>query len=535
MTSISSAWGITVRTNFSLISERLANCFGDKIALYNIERDRSYTFRQFHELTNKITNMMRHKLELSKGHRWLTILENDNLSILHYFTAMKGDATGCFTNYRDDFEVHAQQIDLLKPKVVFLESELLSRYYQMLRERGIVAVTMDRIEEERPGLHYFWDLLEGVSDANPNIISDERTDPKVIRFTGGTTGNSKAAMYSIQNWIDTKHSFYSLEDASWGGDDRTLHLTPMSHGSGMLFLPTLFKGGTTYTMNKPDLADWCRNVEQFEISKTFLVPTVLYRLLEMPEAKQSNLSSLETIFYGAAPMSASKLHRLLDRFGSVFTQIYASTEHPGLAVSMSRDDHRMIDGSLEHLSAAGKAVPGLELTIVDDDGEPVKFGEAGEIWIRSSTTILGYFENPEGTAKEFSDGYWKSGDIARMDEKGYIYIVDRKKDMIISGGFNVYCSEVEGAINTHESVFMSAVIGVPHKEWGEAVHAEIILREGGQVSEEELIKFVRLQLGGYKTPKTINIVKELPLNAVGKVLRREVRKRFWQAQDRNVG
>jgi acyl-CoA synthetase (AMP-forming)/AMP-acid ligase II len=187
------------------------------------------------------------------------------------------------------------------------------------------------------------------------------------------------------------------------------------------------------------------------------------------------------------------------------------------------------------LSSAGRVTAGVVVEIMDDDGEPVKRGEIGEFWLRSRGVCLGYLDNPEKTAEEFYDGYWKSGDMGYKDENGYIYLVDRKKDMIISGGFNIYATEVEAAINAHNAIFMSAVVGIPHEEWGEAVHAEVMLREGEQVSEQELIAFVKESLGSYKSPKSIVIVDQLPLTVVGKVLRKDVRKKYWENSDRAVG
>ena len=172
---------------------------------------------------------------------------------------------------------------------------------------------------------------------------------------------------------------------------------------------------------------------------------------------------------------------------------------------------------------------------MDDNGQPVEVGSPGEIWMRSRGTIDGYYKNPEATKAEFVDGYWKSGDIAYQDDQGFIFMIDRKKDMIITGGFNVYSVEVESAINAHEAVLNCAVIGVPHEEWGESVHAEVILRDSMSVDEKELIAFVKEKLGGYKSPKSIKYVDQLPVSAVGKVLRREVRDKYWKKNERQLG
>ena len=183
---------------------------------------------------------------------------------------------------------------------------------------------------------------------------------------------------------------------------------------------------------------------------------------------------------------------------------------------------------------AGRPLPGVEVIIADDEGKEVSRGEKGEIWVRCDAVVTEYYKDPENTAANFQDGFWKSGDVGYMDEDGYIYIVDRKKDMIISGGFNVYASEVEHALNSHPAVQQSVVVGIPHEEWGESVHAEVILSEDQAITPEELIQYCKAKIASYKVPKTIDYVKELPTSGVGKVLRRKVREKYWENQVRNV-
>ena len=325
-----------------------------------------------------------------------------------------------------------------------------------------------------------------------------------------------------------------MPDSVWSPHTRFLHLAP-THGSGLLVLPTLYKGGCTVTMNEPDLEVWCQNIRKENINTAMMVPTLLYRLLAMDGSFTADLRSLETVFYGAAPMSPGKLVELQAAFGNIFIQVYGSTEHTGMALSMSKADH-LVDNFVDdaHLASAGRPVGGVELQIMGDDGMPVASGEIGEIWLRSRAVILGYFGNPEQTAAEFDNGFWKSGDLGRIDDQGFVYIVDRKKDMIISGGFNVYANEVEAAINSHEAVLMSAVVGIPHEEWGEAIHAEVVLKQNKELDADVLKGHVRDQLGGYKTPKSVAFVPQLPLSVAGKVLRKDVRKKYWTDENRKV-
>lgn len=523
-----------MKINFGVISQRLADTFGDREALVNIERDRRYNFREFHLLTNQIVNMMRGKLDLLRGDHWVAILENDNCSLLHWFTAMKGEAAACYTNYRDSLEDHTYQVDTVNAKVVFIEAALLPSHYAMLRERQITIVSMDPPPTEFTGVHHFWDLLEGVSKKNPGVINDDRDDVVILRFTGGTTGRGKCAMYCADNILMCRDSFYALPDQVWDSDVRMLHLAPITHGSGMLYLPTLFKGGATVTMNFPDLDAWCDNIAAEKVTLVMMVPTLLYRLLELDTRGLKRLETLETVCYGAAPMSPSKLKELQLALGNIFIQLYGSTEHICASLALSKPDH-ILEGDDRHLASAGRPVPGVEVELMDDDGQRVATGEIGELWLRSRATGKGYFGDPEQTASEFKDGFWKSGDIGRMDEWGFVYIVDRKKDMIITGGFNVYANEVESALDSHPAVLMSAVVGIPHEEWGEAIHAEVTLKTGAEAEPVELIEHVREQLGGYKSPKTVAVVEELPVSAVGKVLRRQVREKYWSSEERKVG
>ncbi|MGH8789945.1 MAG: class I adenylate-forming enzyme family protein [Cupriavidus necator] len=523
-----------MRINFARLMEHTAVRWPEREALVNIERQRRYTYRELHTLTNRIVNMMRERLALQRGDTYLCILDNDNLSLLHTWTALKGEAAAAFTNLRDAIDEHRWQVECMRPKVVFLENALLAPYYPMLRELGVTVVCMDPVPAEfaqAEGLYSFWDLLENVSGDDPGVESDIHADPLLYRFTGGTTGKSKCARYTMDNWLACRDAFFAEADHAIAPDSRVLHMAPVSHGSGLYFLPTLFRGGCTITQNQPDIKAWCRNVEAEKATVSGLVPTVLYWLLDLPEASEHDLSSLQTIYYGAAPISPSKLERLQARFGNIFLQIYGSTECLQPVALLPKQDH--IAGA-SHLASAGRVASTAEVIVVDDNGTRLPAGETGEIWIRSRATISGYFRNPEGTATEFVNGFWKSGDLGYVCDQGFLYIVDRKKDMIITGGFNVYAIEVEAALNAHPAVSNSTVVGVPHEEWGEAVHAEVMLKAGEQVSAEALIEHVKGRLGRYKAPKTVAFVDALPVSAVGKVLRRQVRDKYWANQARRV-
>jgi len=524
-----------VKINFGRLLLQTARQFSDRQALVNVERVRTFTFMELHLLTNKICNLLRDRFGLARGDVYANLLENDNMGLLHFWM-FKAEASGAWLNYRDSYDEHMWQIDLIRPRLVFMEASLIGGYYDPLRERGIEIVCMDPPAEQREGVHNLWDLLEEASDAETGVEHDGDEHIALYRFTGGTTGKGKCAMYTLNSLMRPMYGFYSHPEDLIPRHARHLHVTPLSHASSLFVLPFHFKGGTQVTMNLPDLHGLCEHIQNERVTSTLLVPTLLYRFLEFDVEERFDLSSLDTVFYGASPMSPDKLKGLQAKFGNIFVQMYGATEaFPPVAI-LGKAEHRLESAEdLARLGSAGKPVAGYEVMMVDEAGREVSAGETGEAWLRGPGIIKGYFKNAEQTEAEFTeDGWWKSGDMMFMDPKGYIYIVDRKKDMIISGGFNVYATEVEEALNAHPAVLMSAVIGIPHEEWGEAVHADVILKEGGEMDPSELIAFCKERKGKYKAPKTIAFVEELPVSTVGKILRRKVREKYWKGQERQV-
>lgn len=513
-----------MQIDFSVVSENLARTFGDAECIVNVERNRRYSFREFHRLTNRIANMMRSRLTLARGDTWLCILNNDSLSLLSQFTAFKGEACACYTNATDTLDVQANQIDLVKPKVVFIEAELLPTHYALLKQHGITVISMDPPPADFPEVLHFWSLLEGIGDENPNVVHDDRQDCLYLRFTGGTTGAPKAVMYSIDNWIASRDFHYAGPDSIPVRGMRMLHFGMISHASGMVLAPAMFRGGCNITMNDRSLQTWCRTVEREKVTATVMVPAMLYRLLESPEARESNLSSLQTIYYGASTIIPARLKQLSERFGNIFVQLYGSSEHPAAVTMMGKEDHLPgPDGNESHLASAGRVVPGVEVLIVDREGRPVQDGQDGEIWMRSHAICLGYLHAPEKTAEEFCNGYWKSGDFGRVDANGFVYVLDRVKDTVVSSDRNVYPSLVEAAICAHPHVAMAVVVGIDDPSCGEYVHAEVVLREGQSVEIEELHRFIAGRVPAECLPRTIDFAASLPVSAVGKVLRRAVR------------
>jgi acyl-CoA synthetase (AMP-forming)/AMP-acid ligase II len=266
------------------------------------------------------------------------------------------------------------------------------------------------------------------------------------------------------------------------------------------------------------------------------VPTMLYVLMAYPDLKKYDLSSIKTIIYAASPMPVAKIKQALEIFGPVLKQGYGLTETSAGICCLTEEDH-VIEGDpkkLKRLASAGRPVSECDVRVVNEKGEDVKPGEVGEVIERGDDTMLGYWKDPELTAETLRNGWMYTRDMATVDEDGYVYLVDRKGDMIISGGFNIYPSEVEGVLYRHPAVFETAVIGVPDDKWGEAVKAVVVLKEGMTASEEELINLCKQHLSRYKKPKSVEFVKELPKNPIGKILKRKLKEKYWAGRDRMI-
>ena len=521
--------------NFCRVMAAMALRYKDNLAVINVERGRRYTFPEYHRLTNRIANMCRDRLGLRHGGTAMLILDNDNFSLVHLPAILKQEAAFVFGNLRDGPEESARQIDYVGAEAVFIETRMLAAYHDLLKSRGCTIVAMDREPGLPDDILCFWDLVEAASDADNDVELDLREHIVRLHFTSGTTGQSKCGMYTPDHFFACNDSFYIHPDFSLDETTRYLALAPLSHASSMPFLASFFTGGATYTLNTPDLAAWCKTVQEERITHALLVPTLLYRLLDMNSTEVYDLSSLRTLVYGAAPIAPAAVGRLVEQFGQIFVQLYGASETVMCISVLNKHDHdTSTEPARRRVGSAGRITPGVELIVADDEGRPLPTGATGEIWLRTRATIIGYYRNPEGTAAEFTNGFWKSGDLGYVDDRGYLFIVDRKKDMIITGGFNVYAVEVEAALSEHPAVMMSAVVGVPHADWGEAVHAEVILRQDITTSTDQLIDHVKARLGGYKAPKTIKFVDELPLSPVGKVLRRQVKERYWAGRDRRI-
>ncbi len=372
-------------------------------------------------------------------------------------------------------------------------------------------------------------LADRLGEASPIDLTDAN-DYAIINYTGGTTGKSKGAIRRHRSGAASTLSI--VADFELPDVPRYLAAAPITHVSGTKVTPSLIKGGTVHLLKGFEPERFLATIEREKINCTLMVPTMIYVMLDHPRLAEMDLSSLELILYGASPMSPTRLVEGLERIGPVFSQLYGQTECYPVSV-LRKADH---DAKRPELFAScGFPITSCSVTLRDDDNEEVAPGEAGEICVRAPHAMEQYWKRPEQTAETFKGGWLHTGDVARADERGYLYIVDRKKDMIVSGGFNIFPREVEDVLSSHPDVAMAAVIGVPHEKWGEAVTALIVARPGTQPVAEALMQHVKDRKGSTHAPKQVEFVDSLPLTAVGKVDKKVLRAKYWTGRDRQVG
>jgi acyl-CoA synthetase (AMP-forming)/AMP-acid ligase II len=373
-----------------------------------------------------------------------------------------------------------------------------------------------------------YDVLLDPSGALPGHRDAKPEDPCWLFYTSGTTGRPKGATWThrvvramLMNYLADVHNIQPGEVV--------LHAAPMSHGSGIVALPAVARGAVQLILETKsfDPRVLFRTIQDERVSHVaFLAPTQIIRMLEEFVPGEYDLSSLKAVCYGGAPIYVEHLRRAIEAFGPVFAQIFGQGEAPAHADLLAAGDER--------IGSAGTIRTDVEARAVDADGRELPPGEAGEIVVRGDVVMTGYWNNPEATAEAIRDGWLHTGDIGAFDERGYLFLLDRAKDMIISGGNNVYPREVEEVIVLHPAVANVVVLGIPDDYWGEAVHAVVVLKPDAQATAEEIIAHCGESLAGYKKPKAVDFVEELPVSGYGKVLRREVRERYWAGHERRV-
>lgn len=413
-------------------------------------------------------------------------------------------------------DVHAYVVDHAQVHVIVVDP-------------GTLSYPLDRLTRANPDAAILaFGALDGAKDFNvasaaarPSRLRDEADPAGLVRllYTGGTTGRPKGVMLSHRAMLAT--TLIQAIDWEMPARPRFLAVTPVSHASGALIPSVLMRGGFVRLAAGFSVDRFCRIVSEERIDTTFLVPTMIYLLLDSAEAQAADLGCLDTIVYGASPIAPERLTQALSRFGHVFVQLYGQTEVPNGITTLRKRDHDPADP--DRMKTCGLPTPLVTLSLRDDEDREVPEGTPGQICVKGPVVCDGYWRDPELTARVFANGWMHTGDIAVRKPDGFYAIVDRTSDLIISGGFNVYPSEVEDALASHPSVALAAVVGLPHPKWGEAVTAFVTLKHGHSAAPEELRAHVRELRGPIWTPKDIHLVESIPLTPLGKLDRKALR------------
>lgn len=473
-------------------------------------------------------------LGLKKGDRVAVLINNCHQSVECFYGLAFPGLVLVPMNSRYSAQEHLHMLNDSEARAVLVGEEYREIVASILLEAHTVSAAICVTGEPIKGMLSYEGLLAKASSENPGIEVDEE-DMLSLRYTAGTTGHPKGTHHTHRNAV-TQLLGSLIEGISIGEEDSIALTAPVTHASGSMILPFLMRGAKVVIMPGFDELQLMETIQKERITSLYMVPTMIIMLINNPELKKYDLSSIKNIRYGAAPIAPDVLKRGIKVFGNVFIQGYGLTEALNPLTILTKADH-ILDGDekkLKRLSSIGRETIVAKVRIMDDEGNILPTGEIGEIVVQSKQNMKGYWKNPEATTETLRGGWLHTRDVGYIDEDGYIYLVDRKGDMIISGGFNIYPREVEDVLYSHPAVLEAAVFGVPDEKWGEAVKAAVSLRAGMTVTEEEIIEHCRKYLAGYKKPKSVVFLESLPKSAYGKILRRALKEPYWQGKGRMI-
>lgn len=479
------------------------------------------------ELSHAVARALR-RSGLAPGDKVGVLSANDPTAFACVFGIARAGAVWCPINPRNAATENTELLDLFDCAALIFQpafDELVGEIAPKLPKLSTL-VRLGAGDELAVGFQTWLDAAA----ADPSAEAAPPGDVVALVGTGGTTGRPKGVMLTDRNL----EAMSAITLMSYPFEPRPVYLAlaPLTHAAGVLCFPILARGGQVVIMAKPDVGRFLELIELHRVTHTFLPPTLVYMVLGHPALDSTDLSSLRCFWYGAAPMSVARLTEALDRIGPM-AQLFGQSEAPMMISTMAPAEHRRPDGTIDtaRLSSAGRPSPLVTVAILDSRGNPVPHGERGEICVRGSLVMAGYYRDPEATAAASAYGWHHTGDIGFLDEDGYLYIVDRAKDMVITGGFNVYSAEVEQALMAHDAIRDCAVVGVPDEKWGERVTAVVQLQPDASVGTEELIAFVKGRIGSVKAPKQVEIWPDLPRSTVGKVLKTEIRSQLTGSKE----
>jgi acyl-CoA synthetase (AMP-forming)/AMP-acid ligase II len=509
------------------IIERNTRLYGDKTAF--VFEGKAMTFNEFNQRVSRLIDALT-KLGMKKGDR-VGILAFNSPRFFEVFCVIKAGFICVPLNYRSVGRELAYFLNNSEIKTLILEEA----FRKAVNEIRADLTTVENFVCLDGAVDGTLDYEKMLADASPQepAVPVGADDEAILFYTSGTTGLPKGSVHTQRSVAaETLTTHRQISD-----EDTTLCVMPFFHVGGTLayMFPSYAAGAKTIIQRKFDTKQILATIQEEKVTNVCFVPVMLARLMEDPDFDQYDLSSLRTIVYTGAPMPAETLRKGLDTFGNLFIQVLGQTE-TNLMTVLDKEEHArgFADQESKVLTSVGRPYKDGELKIIDGRGREVPVGEVGEIVANSDRNMNGYWKQPEETAKTIKDGWLYTGDMARRDENGYIYLVDRSKDMIISGGENIYSREVEQALETHPAVAEAAVIGVPDEKWGEAVKAVVVLKNGEKLTETELIDHCKGRLASYKKPSTVDFWDELPKNPSGKVLKKQIREKYWEGRERRI-
>lgn len=505
------------------ILTRNARKFPDKVAV--VHEGRSVTYRELNERVNRLANALLH-LGLKKGERVGVLLHNCPEFVEVYFACAKSGAIFCpYNNHLKGMELK-ELINYSSPRFLFVDPDFLKTVEEIRDELPSVEQLILLGDVSKEGF-VSYDEMIGKGEGDEPGVDLAEGDVMSMIFTAGTTGRPKGALRTHKHVV--LNAMAGAIELQIGYDEVALISFPMYHVAGEDNLTKHILMSNTLVLKRegafraPEVLDL---IEKHKVTMAQFVPTMIHRLVYEPKVGDYDLSSLRMIVYAAAPMPVSLLKQAMKVFsGCRFAQLYGQTESGPLTTVLKPEDH-VPEGDerlTRRLASCGRPVVTYELRIVDEEDRDVPIGEIGEIIVRSEAMMKGYWQMPEETEKKLKGGWLHTGDLGRFDEDGYVYLVERKDDMIISGGVNIYPREIEEVLYMHPAVSEACVVGVPDEHWGEVVRAVVVLKEGKSATEEELKEFCSKYLANFKVPKAVEFWQELPKSPQGKVLKRVVR------------
>jgi acyl-CoA synthetase (AMP-forming)/AMP-acid ligase II len=460
----------------------------------------------------------------TKGDRVAILAENVPEYVEAYYGVPSAGMALTFLNYRLHPREWAWILNNAEARVLLVDAAYLDAIGPVLGDvPSLERVLVIGATDDARFLRY--DDLVAASSADEPAVSVSEDDVAWLIYTSGTTGFPKGAMLTHRNLLMS--ILQSVIELQPGRDDRELLAMPLCHVAGYTVPFQHLSGGLIVLMRAYDPEQWMQLIQQYGITAAALAPAMINFALQHPDVDQYDLSTITTLRYGAAPMPLDVLRLAIERFGPVVQTVFGMTELAGSVTFHGKQAHmRALAGETHLLASCGRAGALNSVKVVDDEMVDCPHGVVGEIVVRSEQVLKGYWANEDGTKAAFSDGWFHTGDMAYEDDEGFFYIVDRKKDMIVTGGENVYCKEVEDVLFGHDSVLEAAVIGLPDAKWGERVTAVVVLHGGQSVTSADIIDTCKSRLAGYKAPKEVIFVDELPKNVSGKVLKRDLRARY---------